>query len=262
MSATMRINDEDFRELNRSMGRLAKATGQTVREIIPAQARLLAVDLNYYTIPIGRNNPAKQRANIDRFVKAVYPSKSTIFRELHVTTGDINIANAFWEAINNRRIAKAQKIIDAHIPNLRIGMFDGGALHEVMRTQKKLTKRILVTAYSKVQAYSKRKQRTVGRAKSGWAAAANGLGGTRGIPAWARRRMDEGSGTVSGSDDNLTVVIQNNVPYIDEIIDITSGYSRAINYRKRVIEQAIKAKLDRETRQIKRKIANVQKVFR
>jgi hypothetical protein len=256
----MRINEEDFRELNRSMGRLAKVTGQTVRELLPSEARLLCVELSRQTIPLKFEKPVKFIENLRRFILAIYPSKGMVHEQLQRRAG-YDVADAFWSAIEKKRDAAAQKIIDEHLPNLKIGPFDGGALHEAARTMKKLPRRILVKGRGPVNKYIAKKVASIGRAKSGWAAAAMGVGGTRDIPKWARLRLDEGRGMVTGDNDNLTVIIENNVPYLFEI-EVAGAYDRAFRARVERIEKNIKRQLDRETRQIKRKIANVQKVFR
>jgi hypothetical protein len=98
--------------------------------------------------------------------------------------------------------------------HISIGTFDGGKLHKEQSEQKNVSRRLLVTSYSRVEAYANKTVRKSGFAKGGFATAARQLGGVRGIPGWATRQKAPGTGTVTGDGRTLTVTMTNLVNYL------------------------------------------------
>jgi hypothetical protein len=228
----VRLNSADEASLNADLNRLAIETGKTMREVLPPQMRLLAADLAHVTRPKGRSagDNAGAMKKIAARIAAVYPPVGVVVNRLKKKDEQVGVR--FAVLISKRDYLAAKKILDTHAPelNMRVGAFDGGALHRAQRESKKVKNRLLAPGYSRVEAYIKKSVRLSGFAKGGFATAARELGGVRGIPGWATRQKSPGSGRITGDGKALTVSIQNDVRYIADILKAADS-SAAVNAR-------------------------------
>jgi hypothetical protein len=217
---TIRENTADLQQLNAAINQLARDTGQTIREVLPDEMRLLAVELAKATFPEGKDKSGniKTMEKVKGRIMSVYPPPGGIVKLIQKRSDGAGGKLAGY--MENRQWSKAQKLINQFLPalNITIGTFDGGALHASQKRTKRITRRLLVTDYRKVESYIKTKQRLVGFAKGGFAAAAKQLGGTRGIPGWATRQKSPGVGTVSGTGVTLTVSMENLVRHLPDAL--------------------------------------------
>jgi hypothetical protein len=201
----------------------ALESGKTFKEVLPPQIRLLAVDFAYVTQPKGRHEGALKevQGRIEGLVRSLYWPVGELIE--WVRKADPTIAGDVV-ALMARKTAKsyqqAQKLLNESNlgATFMVGKFDGGQHHKRSRFKKskrRLNSIIMVCpVYRPVEAYIKRKQKLVGFAKGGFAAAARELGGTRGIPGWVTRQKSPGGATVSGDGSDLRVSFWTEVRYI------------------------------------------------
>jgi hypothetical protein len=207
---------------------LSRETGKTVSEVLRAQARLLAVDLAFRTQPYGKTKGKGEGAI----------RKDLVGRKglLNVVSDEI-AANAKRYSTGNVRlfIGKDGKVYwttaDKFIPNARPqqirpehkAAFKNGKLRAPARQSQKgnfVSIAKLTVKKSAAEKYVQTQQKKIGWAKSGWAACANQLGGTRGIPRWVTKHKGQ-TGTVednSSRKDNPSVTIENTIDYVEKIL--------------------------------------------
>lgn len=247
----LNINYSDLQKLNRNLNRLAEETGQTLKDVLPSQMRLLATDLAYNTYPKGKGSKDNEQhqKKIAARIREVYPSPGRIVNELKKRNPGIGIK--FAALLAKRDFRKAKLITDKYFQNLEIGSFDGGKLHKEQSFQKNVSRQLLVTGYQRVESYIKKTARKSGFAKGGFATASRQLGGVRGIPGWATRQNAPGRGMVTGDGKKLTVTLINDVDYI-EIPLKSHDEQAAVKYREVTIERLLKRI---QTNKIKQAIA-------
>lgn len=254
MEINVKADPFDLARLNQNFNTLAEETGKTLKEVLVPQMRLLASDLAYMTSPKGKSTQDNKKAmeNIMSRISAIYPHTGVVVKILQQKNP--GVAGKFAGFVTTRKVASAQKILNEYLPelNIKIGPFDGGALHQAHRNQKKITQRLLVAGYTRVTAYAKKTARKAGFAKGGFATAAKQLGGVRGIPGFATSQKSPGTGTVTGEGKTLTVTITNGVKYIRDALT-PADESQAINHRRRQVESVF---LTIQNRKIKRAMRN------
>jgi hypothetical protein len=249
----IRPHPASMASLNSQISRLAESTGQTLKEVLPSQMRLLAADLAAVTLPKGKGG-SDNRQGISRTesrIAEVYPPPGSVVKRMQsVNPG---AAGKFAAMLSDRQWAKAQKLLNQFLPelNMTIGAFDSGALHKSQRYTKRITKRLLVPGYSRVQAYAKKKSRLVGFAKGGFAAAARQLGGVRGIPGWVGRQKSPGAGTITGDGKTLAVTMTSGVAYLREAMK-PHDEAAALSFREKQVSAVLKRIQDRRVREIMR----------
>lgn len=254
MSGDVTLRFVDIAELDSSIQKLADAAGSTVREVLPAQMRLFASDLAMNTRPVGKTASAADsgRINVEKRIRWVYCSVG-MMADLLEPYGE-RVKKGFIARVKKKEYAGAARMLNDIFPSTyTIGEFDGGTLHKDQQFTRKVTKRLVVTNYSKVEAYIREKKKLVGFAKGGFAAAARQLGGTRGIPGFASRQNAPGTGGVTGDGKTLTVTMTNDVRYIKNALD-AHGEARAIAFRQRAVVAVIKRMMDRKMRESSRSL--------
>lgn len=199
------------------------ATGKTMEQEIIATARLVAVSLATSTQPYGSGASARAdgEARVSKDISKVFRTPSSIFAE--IKEDDPASASKFWSAFKRADVGDMRSIMTAASIDLEISATPRKELHEGARnTRGRVTGRAkqLVTQPGALAAYIKQRQKKVGFAKAGWAAAADDCGGHRGIPAWAsgRHRTAPGMAVITRDAVHPRVVIKNNVDYIDQVL--------------------------------------------
>ncbi len=249
MSGDVTLRFADISELDSAIQKLADAAGTTAREVLPAQMRLFAADLAFNTRPIGKTAAAQKagQINVEKRIRWVYASVG-MMADLLESHGE-RVKKGFIARVKKRDFSGAVRMLnDIFSSTYSIGEFDGGKLHQEQQFTRKVTKRLVVTNYPKVEAYIREKKKLVGFAKGGFAAAARQLGGVRGIPGFATRQNAPGSGSVTGDGKTLIVTMTNGVKYIEDALD-AHGEARAIEYRQKAVTAVIKRMMDRKLRQ-------------
>jgi len=251
MALKIEPHQGDLQALNRDLNRLAEETGKTLKEVLIPQARLFAADLAYWTAPVGKGSQDNLKAmeNVKIRISEIYPTIGRVVNLLKKRSD--GLAGSFANYITKRQNAKAQRILDQYLPelNITIGSFDGGALHQAQREQRKVTQRLLVAGYTRVTAYINKTTRKVGYAKGGFATASRQLGGVRGIPGFATRQKAPGKGIVTGDGKTLTVTIENHVKYLKNAF-IEGGEYYAENHRQKQVTALLKKIQDRKIKNI------------
>jgi hypothetical protein len=254
MSVTIKPDPADLRRLNDAITELARETRKTVRKVMPAQMRLLATDFAAVTRPKGKSQADKESAEskITMKVREVYPHPGYIVNVLNKI--EDGVGKRFGGLLKRKKYAEAKQITDKHIPGWRIdvGLFDFGQLHKSMRFKKRVTRRLVVSDYSKVQAYIRQKVKMTGFAKGGFATASRQLGGTRGIPQFATRHKAPGTGRMVESGDKLSVEMINGVSYLREAFS-AADESMALSHRTTMVGAVLKRIQDRKIEKALRK---------
>lgn len=246
-------------ELNTALQRLADVAGTTIKEVLPAQMRLLADDLAFNTRPIGRNTESKEAglAAVGKAIGAIYIPIGSAVKKLNDRKQ--GLGSAFVAAIKSGKFAHAGELMTKYFSGgsatYTLGRFDGGKLHRSQKFSKKFSRRMVVVNYEAVDTYIKKQQKLVGFAKGGFASAARQLGGTRGIPGYAtRHKSAPGSASVVGDGKTLTVTMTNSVKYIRHALD-KRGEQKAMDTRKSkvaiLIKRIMKNKMKAASRSLK-----------
>jgi len=252
---TVKADIDDFARLNTGLNKLAEASGKTMKEVLPAQMRLLAVDLAYVTTPKGKgkNDNQNNMKVVAKRIKDVYPTIALVM--FMVARQNKIAAIQLSRHLKTNKKVKAQAIIDKYISekNIKIGTFDGGKLHKAQSNSRKVRRRLLVLRPGGVNAYIKRKQKLVGFAKGGFASAARQLGGIRGIPGFASRKAMKapGRGIIAGSGDTLTVTMINEVDYLRPALK-KGDEGVAIAFRAKMIDDVLQRMQDRKIKKLMR----------
>jgi hypothetical protein len=211
-----------------SIRRFSDITGASLAEEIIRTARLVAVSVAHSTQPYGKD--AATKATGERRVKndinRVFTTPSGVFGIIEKKSGT-GAANRFWAAHKASDNAAMKNIMDSESLGLGIIQKPDKSIHQARRnkssgrvTNKNPTH--MVTDTRARDRYIAERQRKVGFAKSGWAAAADACGGHRGIPQWASGRHKgraPGGAIIERDSVHPRVVLYNNVSYIDRVSD-------------------------------------------
>ena len=206
---TVEIDKKDQRELERQFKRLIAVTKEPVEDILAQQGRLFAVEAARYTGRYG-DKPyigKKHKLDVEKTVKRIY-KRALSAKGLIAMEMGAKAAVRFENYIRRRNTSAAQAMADrANLSkyykgrNVKIIMWDGGNAHTRWTRSTSGKDHVnLVMDYPKVKKFIVAKKKNVGEAKAGWAKAAEMLGGSRGIPAYAKKgHRTRGYGNVKGT---------------------------------------------------------------
>jgi hypothetical protein len=192
-------------------------TGRTYLELMRTAAKGIAVQLAYHTKPIGLAKTSRDHtvASIDKNLNRLFASPGSIHQALIKT--DAPAAAEFWHAHKNNKKSLQEKIIRRTGLPIRFDEPTGTSAHQREVPQKHFVR----TAAAKNR-YRKAIVARVGRAKAGWAHAAQvATGGHRGIPAWAgANKHPDASGTAVVREDPIRplIILRNTTPHIRQIL--------------------------------------------
>lgn len=233
---TVAIRDE---KLSRLINRFAVYRNKTVPEIVRAQARLVAVNLAHNTQPYGSDDAARFKGTnaVRNDLGRVFIGATRVFQIVQnapenkvsqwlgraVEDQNIEDIKKAWLILSGREIAASRHVVPSWHKDQR------NRRGRVKRTAKPM----IVTMQSSIDSYSRKKEKLVGFGKSGWAAAAKLLGGTRGIPGWVSRNKGPGGATdkTRGQTNTPHVILHNRVTYVSMILP-DSEIRKAINLQK------------------------------
>lgn len=227
----------DDSKLQRSLAELSILTGRDMKDILKQEARLFCVALAKYTQPFGLDQNAKAmgEAAVRRDIRKVYATPSWVWGEINKTnsTAAKNAARAVMGYLQKKKYEEAEKILKRFGIQLSTGKFDA-RYHKERFVGGKLKGRDysqIVAEEKELEDYIRQKMKLVGFAKSGWASCARMLGGTRGVPAWARKNnapamvVDH-----SNSRDDPHFILVNAIDYTSRVLS-ASGMQGAVDER-------------------------------
>lgn len=241
------VDDSSFR---RNVERFSRETKKEISDVLRQQARLLCVKLANLTLPIGLSADTNAKAR-----KKVESDIRYMAQDLEYLMQRINFEASEWgqnlkAALESGDREKIEAILkDTQWDGMQVESRVNKALHQAARGGKGrvrsgllYSEKQLITGRGAVSRYVNQVVRKVGIAKGGWAGAAVGLGGTRGIPGWVTRHKKWGSSQdMSKQANNPYVMLANNVRYINDAIS-RGGMEEATRRQLRDFDAHLKYK--------------------
>ena len=256
------MDGKEAAKLNKAFRDLAKISDKPVADLLRQEGRLFAVALAEHTARPGKSPSAgkKHEEQVRSRIRGVY-SYPQIWVKIVSKTAGFKAGERFGRLVQRRNIAEAEKMLNDlglstyRGKRVRVILFDGGKRHKAsIEKGGKPSDFAIVCDFKKIDQYIKRTQKRVGNLKSGWARAAEMLGGSRGIPAWAKgksRKHDNiGKGTVTGSKDKKVLFLFNG--YAKKVPDAFYG-KRAIRDRVIKLKIRLKKEIKLEQKRLNRK---------
>lgn len=203
----------------RSLERFAAITGRSMFEELQTTARSLCVALARGTLPVGlgKDVHTKQQKRISNDIRRTLLNSSAIFREIEDRNPDA--AGEFWRAVKQKDEATSLDVMR------RVGIHHPHTTAP-SKYQHWSRQKTYVTNDQALAKYVAQAQKQAGKAKAGWAKAADEAAGHhRGIPAWAsgRKHPDARGGAVLQNDPlKPEILIYNEVSYIEDAMRGTS----------------------------------------
>lgn len=241
MSVTVKMDASSEAEFSRALQALADAAGTSAGEAMKQQGRLLATDFAYWTKPKGKSphEGKRHREHIHTWLAQIYVEVPLAVSWLkHMAPK--GISDRFVRRYKRREFTECERILNSYLTyrKWRVGPFDGGVLHKAHERTPRLRTVLVLTPGQKSawKAYLRKVQSRSGFAKSGFAQAAEQLGGTRGIPAWARKNNGPGRGSITHSAKGATLTIENRVRHIAPALD-RAGEKNAIKHRVKLMQK-------------------------
>jgi hypothetical protein len=238
---------------------LARVSGKEMGELIRQEARILAVTLAKYTQPFGFDKRAQAlgQSAVKRDFSRVYhspdsPALLSLIRNIGRKNDDT--AARFTRYIDSGSFSKAEGMLKkmrvGHIgvrpdPKYYAARWRTGTLHrgdsQVVLSQKK----------DQVKSQEmKIKMTRVGFAASGWATAADQIGGHRGIPAWKAKGRAPGRVVDATRDtEKPKLSLINEVNYTSQVLS-ESAKDHAIKDRLFRLEKRIDTELRLKLREV------------
>ena len=238
-------------DVARLLNRYPEKVGRTLESLVKQEARGLAVELARNTRPFGFSEAAKKRGEkaVAKDISKVFALPSEAFEKTKLA--DPAAANRFWANIQNRRFARAEKVLQSSNSTwkeLSVGRLDP-KLHPQSRNARGQVKRRspaqIVTSPKARETYIARIQRRVGFAKGTWINAAKALGGrVRGAAQWTtRHKQAPGTATLrTGAKPSVTLI--NKLDYIDQV-STTTGINLALQVASVRLRKALAVSLQK-----------------
>ena len=236
-------------DVARLLNRYPEKVGRTLESLVKQEARGLAVELARNTRPFGFSEAAKKRGEkaVAKDISKVFALPSEAFEKTKLA--DPAAANRFWANIQNRRFARAEKVLQSSNSTwkeLSVGRLDP-KLHPQSRNARGQVKRRspaqIVTSPKARETYIARIQRRVGFAKGTWINAAKAIGGrVRGAAQWTtRHKQAPGTATLrTGAKPSVTLI--NKLDYIDQV-STTTGINLALQVASVRLRKALAVSL-------------------
>lgn len=245
MGIKVKLSKNSEAELSRSIQKLADVCNESALDVMKSQGRLLCTDFAYWTNPRGKSphDGRAHRDHIKRWIEFIYRTPQQAFNAIKFDANK-GVAIAFLKHWKRRKYQECERLLNQHSSGgfrWRVGPFDGGTIHKQHAKSSRLHTVIVLTPgqRSARNAYIRKVTRRSGFAKSGFASAAADLGGTRGIPSWARKNTGPGSGKIVKGPKGVTLSIENRVRHIAPALD-RNGERRAIQHRTKQMQKLTK----------------------
>lgn len=203
----------------RLLRRHPQKVGRTIESLVKQEGRGLAVELARNTRPFGFSTKARKLGedSVARDIRGVFTIPSAAYEELKKS--DPQAAERFWANIQNRRFARAKKVVSQSTSswnNLPVGRLDP-SLHQWGQLGASKPKQI-VTSPKSLDTYIARIQKRVGFAKGTWIKAGKAIGGrVRNAVQWVTRHKQAPGTAVVKTGDKASVTLVNNLDYIEDV---------------------------------------------
>ncbi|NDD53083.1 hypothetical protein EBZ39_04250 [bacterium] len=254
----MQIDDRAFK---RALLRFYVSQKKSWPQVLRAQGRLISVNLAYQTQPFGNElgraqGEGKTKADILR----VYAAPGQVYQEIEKQSAAN--AKAFWSIMQSRKFQSAKTFLSRlgleKFAQAEVGLMDDGQSHQAakaaiptrprIKKSQKITR--IVTNPNRLNVFLKKIATRVGMAKSGWAACAKILGGTRGIPQWVTRHANKmGKGYVMDftSQKNPYLIMINQIPWVDKCLN-QGQMQRALDIQTQKMMTAIDIAMSKDAK--------------
>jgi hypothetical protein len=240
MGITVKMDEQSAAEFSRDLQKLADVANETAFDMMKQQGRLLCTDFAFHTQPTGKA-PATGRQHkeyLKRWLKAIYRTPQQAYNNLlSVNKGH---AIAFLKYWKKRRFNDCEELLNRHGKGnwrWKVSPFDGGKAHK--ENEKRGLRLVVVLTpgqRSSLNAYLRKVVKHSGFAKSAFAVAAEQLGGSRGIPGWAKKNRSPGRGVIRKERRGATLTIESRVRHGAKALDRT-GEARAIKHRTKQMQK-------------------------
>lgn len=251
-----RLDKSDEARFRAAIQKLVALSDTPVKDILAQQGRLFVVDAARFTERYGNTAAAGRQHKIDvrKTLNFIYMRPLNVAKMISKAAGEAT-GRRFSNYIRRRNVASAQALVDKFLGGsgytIEVGMWDGGALHKSMLTQAGYKRRLVVMDYTNVGKYIRKKVANVGAVKAGWAKAAEQLGGSRGIPAYAKKgHRTRGTGKVEGTGDKCTLTITNHSRYVLENTTAPKLWKLRTKNIEKVVERMVKREAQKITSRI------------
>jgi len=249
--------------------RVLVAVGSEIR----TAARTFAAVAARNTLPYGAyESPPKEmmgrvKIDVERTQRPI-DKLGSIWQDLERL--DKGLAAGFWAAIKSKRAGESPEftkwVLDKYLDEIqaRMNITHGAVrpkIHEQARTTakravpKKHKPTHIIIGKSNLDNYVAKKQKTIGAAKAGWAAAAKSLGGSvsarEGFPSWyntGRHKKSTGHHNMIRTETETFIELTNTVPWADVAfppsqkkrvaVEFYPAFKRAIETRKAALVAA------------------------
>jgi len=250
MGITVTIDKKEEAKYNRMINELIAVSDEPVKEVLRSQARLLCVDLSFHTDRYGKSKNVleKHKKEIEDGINRIYPdakNKIMWIRKKWGTRASLRLD----QYISSGDIEKVQQMFDSAFKRkVKVIKWDNGKEHEKWtKNPRRKSNIILFNGESQKARFIRKKQARIGEAKSGWARAAEKLGGvanpTRGILGWAKKKAHKtkGNGMVSGKGAKTSVTIRNSSQYGMNKQKMDTAFRVRMDILRKKIDRIIKA---------------------
>jgi hypothetical protein len=255
---TAKMDAKSQARFNAALQKLVALSGEPVEEIMRQQGRLFAVDAARFTNRVGNKASAgrDQKKDVRSTIDLIYINPLNMAKTISKRAG-VKDGNRFRNYIRRREASKAQAMIDRlgitrgrSNYRIEVGMFDGGNRHTRWLKGRRGTT-LVVMDYRLVTRYKTQKVKNVGALKAGWAKAAEDLGGSRGIPAYAKKgHKARGHGSVRGKGGKVVLRVSNRSRYILQNTSATKLWRLRTKNIEKVAERMIKRKAKQITKKV------------
>jgi len=241
------VDKKSMAAFQHNIKQLIAVTKEPVEDILKQQGRLFAVAAAKYTGRFGAK-PADGKKHTEDVVSTI----SSTYQNAAQAANYMNekLARSWRHLVRRRNVAKLQEMAD----NLNLSQAYGGKQVNVIlwdrgnRHTRRLKKQgsrktvNLVCDYQNVKKYMTAKKKEVGEAKSGWARAADMLGGTRGIPAFAKKKhhRTRGHGSVRGTGSKAVLTVAHYGKYGYSKTSMTGLFRHRTNMMTKDIAKKLK----------------------
>jgi len=271
---TVEIDKKSEAAFKHNLQKLIALSKEPIEEIMRDQARLMCRDLAFNTQRVGKDKliGENHKISISKKINSIYQDARKSIPWVHRNWGE-RASLRLTKHINAGDLAKVQRMFDGIYGGkgrIKVIKWDGGKAHERWKkSPKRKVRVILLDDHKKKEKYIKKQMLNVGEAKSGWAKAANMIGGvknpTKGIPGFAKKKnhRTKGYGSVKGTGAKTTVTLRNMAKYGMNKAAMNKAVDFRIDQVQLIIEKTIKAnqrEISKASRQ-GRKAGNAIKKF-
>ena len=248
-----KMSKRDEARFRKAIQKLVALSGEPVEDILRAQGRLFAVDAAKFTAPFGdkKADGDNTKRKVEKTIFSTYKKAEDLKVAISRKAGE-KAAARFAKHVRRGDLSQAKQLSSAILGGTHeLGPFDGGRMHKRRLSGKSWNRLYITKGFPAVNQYARATMRRVGEGKSGWAKAAAQLGGTRGIPAWAKKNTHrtKGLSIVEGKNSKASVTVTNRSKYVFKTTSTKYLWRLRLGKVEKLVERMIK---NRARKRIKR----------